>query len=162
VRNVWLAALALGACAEGPPQAQPPPLVRAELAPGAAGAASGEARLTVRATRGGLPIAARCEAVGEGFAARFDAPADVAVPSFGAESRPVQVACEADGRRGARLAQPAIRPAGPGGGFAPVIGVGVSTGGDAGVSLGGWWGGGGWGGPRPYAVRYPDVEVALD
>jgi hypothetical protein len=142
------------------PGASPAPLVRATLAPEAAAGAAGETRFAVTATRDGVATPADCAVEGRGFRAEFRAPAEVAVPSFGAASAPVRVACAAGGRAGAVLAQPATRRIG-GGGVFPAVGVGVSSGGDFGVSLGGFVGGWGPPGPGAVAARYPDVAVAL-
>jgi hypothetical protein len=132
-------ALTLAACAGtgAGPGASPAPLVRATLAPEAAAGAAGETRFAVTATRDGVATPADCAVEGRGFRAEFRAPAEVAV-----------------------LAQPATRRIG-GGGVFPAVGVGVSSGGDFGVSLGGFVGGWGPPGPGAVAARYPDVAVAL-
>lgn len=159
---VLLAALALTACAPAQPQVPPLPLVRASLAPGQAIAAQGETRFAVRALREGLPVPAACQAQGQGFAAEFAAPAELAVPAFGAASAPIRVVCRAEGRSGTRTAHPGLRQTGGAAGVYPTVGIGVSTGGDVGVSLGGWWGGSGSQGTQFYAVRYPDLAIDLD
>lgn len=154
--------LALAACAPAPPQAPPLPLVRASLGPGQAVAAQGETRFAVRALRDGRSVPAACQAEGQGFGAAFTAPAELAVPAFGAASAPIRVVCKADGRSGTRTAHPGLRQTGGAAGVYPTVGIGVSTGGDVGVSLGGWWGGLGSQRTQFYAVRYPDLAIDLD
>ncbi len=157
---------ALAACA---PTSQDPaglPLARAELAPGAAVAAAGEARIpvTVVAARDGsvaTPVSASCVAEGSSFTASFSAPAELAVPSFGSASQPVRIVCEAGGLRGVRVAQPMLRSQNGIGGW-PAVGVGVGTGGGSYVSVGGFWNGGWGGGPDTVSVRYPAVEIVLE
>ena len=112
-------------------------------------------------SRSGAAVAADCEAVGAGFRAAFTAPAEVAVPSFGAASGPVTVRCAADGGSGARVAQPIARRSNGLAGW-PAVGIGVSSGGGSYVSVGGFWGGGWGSGSQTYAVSYPAVEVVLD
>jgi hypothetical protein len=156
------ALLGLAACAPTTPDTPALPLVRADVAPEAAATAAGEARIPVRAiSRSGSSVAAECTAEGAGFNASFTAPAEVAVPSFGAASAPVTIRCAADGARGARLAQPIARRENGIGGW-PAVGVGVSSGGGSYVSLGGFWNGGWGGGPQTYGVSYPAVDVPLE
>lgn len=139
------------------------PLARATLDPDAAGLAQGEARFTVTPTRGGRPVPARCEARGEGFSAAFAAPAELAAPVFGAASAPIRVTCAAsDGARGAQTAAPGYRRSGGVTGVYPTLGFGVSTGGDVGVSVGGWWDGLAPRRADAYGVRYPDLVIPLD
>jgi hypothetical protein len=158
-----LAALAasLAACAPTPPPAPTLPLARAQLAPGAAVGARGEARFAVKATRGGQGVAAQCRAEGQGFTAAFAAPAELAVPVFGPASAPIRVTCAAGGRSASVTAQPALRESGGIGGY-PAVGIGVSSGGNVGVSLGGWWGNWGSDTNATYTVRYPDLAISLD
>lgn len=155
-------AVALAACAPSQPQAPPLPLVRADLAPGQAVAAQGETRFAVRALRDGQSVPAACQAEGQGFGAGFTAPAQLAVPAFGAASAPIRIVCKAEGRSGTRTAHPGLRQTGGAAGVYPTVGIGVSTGGDVGVSLGGWWGGFGAQRTQVYAVRYPDLAIDLD
>lgn len=155
-------AVALAACAPSQPQAPPLPLVRADLAPGHAVAAQGETRFAVRALRDGQSVPAACQAEGPGFGAGFTAPAQLAVPAFGAASAPIRIVCKAEGRSGTRTAHPGLRQTGGAAGVYPTVGIGVSTGGDVGVSLGGWWGGLGSQRTQVYAVRYPDLAIDLD
>jgi hypothetical protein len=159
-------ALGLAACTPTPPQSSAPaPLVRADLASGAAVGAGGEARIGVRAvTRSGAdltPTVADCVAEGQGFSAAFAAPAELAVPTFGAASAPVTVRCATGGLSGAVLTQPVAQRQNGLAGW-PAVGVGLSTGGGSYVSVGGFWNGGWGSGPQAYAVRYSDVEVVLD
>lgn len=157
-----LAALAAAAgCTPKPPPAPALPLARAQLAPGAAVGARGETRFAVRATRGGQGVAAQCRAEGQGFTAAFAAPAELAVPAFGQASAPVRVTCAAGGRSATVTAQPSLRESGGIAGY-PAVGIGVSSGGDVGVSLGGWWGNWGSDANATYTVRYPDVSISLD
>ena len=152
-----------GACAPTtPPETAALPLVRAELAPGAATGAAGEARIPVRAvSRSGAQVAAACVAEGSGFRAAFTAPAEVAVPSFGSASGPVTVRCSADGASGARMAQPVARRTNGLAGW-PAVGIGIGSGGGSYVSVGGFWDGGWGSGPQAYGVSYPAVEVVLE
>lgn len=161
MRAHLLAALAVVACAPTPPPAPDLPLARAQLAPGAAVGARGETRFIVRATRGGQGVAARCRAEGQGFAAAFISPVELAVPAFGQASAPIRVTCAADGRSASVTAEPTLRQTGGIGGY-PAVGIGVSSGGDVGVSLGGWWGTWGSGAGTAYRVRYPDLAISLD
>lgn len=155
-------AVALAACAPSQPQVPPLPLVRADLAPGQAVAAQGETRFAVRALRDGQSVPAACQAEGQGFGAGFTAPAQLAVPAFGAASAPIRIVCKAEGRSGTRTAHPGLRQTGGAAGVYPTVGIGVSTGGDVGVSLGGWWGGLESQRTQVYAVRYPDLAIDLD
>ncbi len=162
---ILAAALALAGCAEQgrAPDAGAPglPLARATPAAGADSAATGEARLTVRPTVAGRDAPADCTASGPGFSAAFAAPAVLAVPTYGSASGQVRIDCASGGLRGARIAEPQARPANGIAGW-PAVGVGVSSGGDSYVSVGGFWNGG-WGtGPETWSVRYPDVEVPLE
>lgn len=157
-------AAVLAACAACAPVAGPGPalpVVPAEVEPGAAAGVSGETRFAVDARRDGAPVAADCSVEGAGFRAAFVAPAAVAIPSFGAASGAVRVACAGGGGRSAITLMPAMRPTAGYGGVYPTIGVGVGTGGGSGVSIGGFWGGGTWGPQGGYAVRYPDVTLDL-
>ncbi len=180
------AALALGACAEGPLASggagpgrvaagsatagvdAPVTVTTARVVPGAA-VASGEARIPVTAVvaeRGvNRATAADCVGEGTGFRAEFAAPTVLAVPTFGRGTGGVRIVCEAGGLGGAVRAEPSVARAGGGYGGFPVVGIGVGTGSGGGtsVSVGGFFGGGGgWvGGAQPYVIRYPAVEVRL-
>ncbi|MBP7241875.1 hypothetical protein [Amaricoccus sp.] len=169
MRPIIIIAAALGAAACAPVEPAGPalPLVPAAVEPGAAVGVTGEARFDVTATRGGASVPAACTAEGAGFRADFTAPATLAVPSYGAASQPVRIACTADGRQGARVVVPAFRAYGGIGGVYPAIGIGIGTGGGdgwsgsgAGVSIGGIWSPG-TNGPVA-AVRYPDIAIPIE
>lgn len=163
-RSVLVATLFLAGCAATSPDRQLP-LTRAEIDPGVAAGVSGEANIAVTAvSRAGAetgPVSADCILEGAGFRSAFRTPAEIAVPSFGPASRSVQIRCTAGERAGAAQAQPAVRQANGLAGW-PAVGVGVSSGGGSYVSVGGFWGGGFGAGPQTYAVRYPDVQIALE
>lgn len=159
-----LPAAILAACAACAPAERPGlafPLVSAEVEPGAAAGVSGETRFAVGAARDGVAAAADCTVEGAGFRATFAAPATLSVPSFGPQSGALRVACAGGGRRGAATLAPAVRQTAGYGGVYPTIGVGIGSGGAAGVSIGGFWGGGTWGPQGAFDVRYPDVVIAL-
>lgn len=162
MRRWIMAALALGACAQTQTAGGgAAPLARAQMTPELTQAATGEARIPVRATlaRGGN-ASANCRAEGAGFRADFTAPAELLVPTFGPASGQVRVECAAGGRRGVRVAEPTTRRTNGIAGF-PAVSVGVSSGGGSYVSLGGFWSGGFGTGPGTYEVRYPAVDVPL-
>lgn len=163
MRRWILAALALGACTQTQQTGSGGalPLARAQMTPELTRAATGEARIPVRATlAGGGDASANCRAQGAGFEADFTAPAELLVPTFGPASGQVGVECAAGGRRGVRVAEPTTRRTNGIAGF-PAVSVGVSSGGGSYVSLGGFWSGGFGTGPGTYEVRYPAVDVPL-
>jgi hypothetical protein len=152
------ALLALGACQQraadsaGWPQVAATPVA-------AFGPPNGRAALPVRAVvREGevaRAVPAVCRVAAERFDAEFASPAVVAVPTWDRQSSPVQVACEAEGRRGAAVARPVVQRTDGLMGL-PALGMGVTSGGDSFVTLGGWWNRG-----QPPTVFYPSVDVVL-
>jgi hypothetical protein len=153
------ALLTLAACAARPVPTAGWPEVAAEPAAGFA-APTGASPLPVRAVvrEGGAArvAAAECVATSERFRAAFAAPAVVTAPTWGRDSGRVRVDCAGPEGRGAAIVSPVVQRTDGLWGI-PALGVGVTAGGDAFATFGGWWNRGE--GP---AVRYPTVEVVLE
>jgi hypothetical protein len=164
--RVWILAAALLANCTAIEDEAALPAVSVEPAGGGFPAASGEANLVVRsvAAGGGMTrevAGADCRLASTLYSAEFTTPARLLVPSFGLQSPELRIDCAASEGRGAALVRPYFRRTNGLGGW-PAIGVSASSGGDVGVSLGGWWNGGwGWDNPRTLVVEYPSVQVRL-